>query len=240
MRYLIKFSYDGTLFKGFQRQKDVKSVQRTLESVLSKYFNEEILIKGTGRTDAGVHAINQGAHFDVSRKITSNDLALINESLKGDIIVNKIKRVPDDFHARFNAIEKTYTYKIYIGYDNRKVGYYYQINYNLDLRKMKNVAKLFVGTHDYHNFVSGKRDDYHSILFSIKIKKKKNIITITFKGIGFYRYMVRHLVGAIFDVGRGKASIEDVKNMLNNPNISKSLSVVPADGLYLVDIKYVF
>ena len=80
MRYLIKFSYDGTLFKGFQRQKDVKSVQGTLESVLSKYFNEEILIKGTGRTDAGVHAINQGAHFDVDKKITSNDLALINES----------------------------------------------------------------------------------------------------------------------------------------------------------------
>lgn len=240
MRYLIKFSYDGTLFKGFQRQKDVKSVQGTLESVLSKYFNEEILIKGTGRTDAGVHAINQGAHFDVDKKITSNDLALINESLKGEIIINKIKRVPDDFHARFNAVEKTYTYKIYLGHDSSKVGYYYQINYDLDSRKMKGVAKLLEGSHDYHNFVSGDRDDYHSTIFSIKIKKKKNIILITFKGVGFYRYMVRHLVGAILDVGRGKASIEDVKNMLNNPNISKNLSVVPANGLYLIDIKYVF
>ena len=240
MRYLIKFSYDGTLFKGFQRQKDVKSVQGTLESVLSKYFNEEILIKGTGRTDAGVHAINQGAHFDVDKKITSNDLTLINESLKGEIIINKIKRVPDDFHARFNAVEKTYTYKIYLGHDSSKVGYYYQINYDLDLRKMKGVAKLLEGSHDYHNFVSGDRDDYHSTIFSIKKKKKKNIIIITFKGVGFYRYMVRHLVGAILDVGRGKATIEDVKNMLNNPNISKNLSVVPADGLYLVDIKYVF
>ena len=144
MRYLIKFSYDGTLFKGFQRQKDVKSVQGTLESVLSKYFNEEILIKGSGRTDVGVHAINQGAHFDVDKKITSNDLALINESLKGEIIINKIKRVPDDFHASFNAVEKTYMYKIYLGKDNSKIGYYYQINYDLDMKKMLSVAKLLL------------------------------------------------------------------------------------------------
>lgn len=239
MRYLIKFSYDGTLFKGFQRQKDVKNVQGTLEYVLSKYFDEEMLIKGTGRTDAGVHALNQGAHFDIDRKITSNDLALINEALKGEIIINKIKRVPNDFHARFNAVEKTYTYKIYLGKDNSKIGYYYQINYDLDLKKMKQTSKMLVGTHDYHNFVSGTRDDYHSTIFTIKIKKKKNLIYITFKGIGFYRYMVRHLVGAIIDVGRGKASIEEVKNMLNNPDVSKNLSVVPADGLYLVDIKYV-
>ena len=240
MRYLIKFSYDGTLFKGFQRQKDFKSVQGTLESVLSKYFNEEILIKGTGRTDAGVHALCQGAHFDIAKKVTSSDLAYINEMLNGDIIIKKIKRVPDDFHARFNAVEKTYVYKIYLGKDNSKIGYYYQINYDLDLKKMKDVAKILVGTHDFHNFVSGNRDDYHSTIFSIKIKKKKNTIVITFKGVGFYRYMVRHLVGAILDVGRNKASIEDVKNMLNNPSVPKNLSVVPADGLYLVDIKYVF
>lgn len=240
MRYLIKFSYDGTFFKGFQRQKDVPSVQGTLESVLSNYFNKEIVIKGSGRTDAGVHANNQGAHFDVDKKITSNDLALINEALKGEIIINKIKRVPDDFHARFNAVEKTYMYKVYLGKDNSKIGYYYQINYGLDMKKMLSVAKLLVGTHDFHNFVSGERDDYTSTIFNIKIKKKRNVITFIFKGFGFYRYMVRHLVGAIIDVGRGKATIEDVKYMLNNPNIPKNLSVVPADGLYLVDIKYVF
>lgn len=240
MRYLIKFSYDGTLFKGFQRQKDVKSVQGTLERVLSNYFNTEILIKGTGRTDAGVHAICQGAHFDIDKKVTSSDLAYINEMLNGDIIIKKIKRVPDDFHARFNAVEKTYVYKIYLGKDNSKIGYYYQINYDLDFKKMKEVAKILVGTHDFHNFVSGNRDDYHSTIFSIKIKKKKKTIVITFKGVGFYRYMVRYLVGAILDVGRNKASIEDVKNMLNNPSVPKNLSVVPADGLYLVDIKYVF
>lgn len=238
MRYLIKFSYDGTKFHGFQRQNDVKNVQGTLENVLSKVLGANILIKGSGRTDAGVHAIMQCAHFDYEGKINNSDIDKINILLNNEIVVNKICNVKNDFHARHDVKEKVYVYKINNGkYKKEYEGYYYQIKYDLDMKKMKKACKLLIGTHDFHNFVSGYRDDYTSTIYKIKIKKYKDIINFKFVGIGFYRYMVRHLVGALIDVGRGKVDIHVIENMLDK-NIDKKLSVVPAEGLYLEKIKY--
>ena len=239
MRYLIKFSYDGTKFHGFQRQNNVKNVQGLLETVLSNYLKETIVIKGAGRTDAGVHAVCQCAHFDTNKILTKKDIKLINDKLNGDIIINNLKEVPDTFHARYSVLEKTYLYKINVGkYDKEKDGYYYQIKYDLDIKLMQEACKVFIGTHDFHNFVSGKRDDYTSTIFNIKLKKKKDIILIEFIGIGFYRYMVRHLVGAILDVGKKRVSIDTLRDMLDNPSVDKQLSVAPSEGLYLIKIKY--
>ena len=239
MRYLIKFSYDGTKFHGFQRQNDVKNVQGTLEYVLSDVLESDIVIKGAGRTDAGVHAITQCAHFDVDRKIKKEDINIINRLLNGEIKIKKWQVVNSNFHARHDVKRKKYVYKLNIGeFDKDKEGYYYQIKYKLDFSLMKRVMKLYVGTHDFRNFVSGPRIDYTTTIYKTRIKRNGNIILFEFVGIGFYRYMVRHLVGAILDVGRGKAKVVDVERMLENPLIIKSLSVVPADGLYLVDIKY--
>ena len=103
---------------------------------------------------------------------------------------------------------------------------------------MKKVSKLFLGTHDFQNFVSGYRDSYLSTIYKIKIKKRNDIIEITFWGVGFFRYMVRHLVGALIDVGRGKVNDEVIIQMLENPGKCKKLSVVPASGLYLEKIVY--
>lgn len=239
MRYLIKFSYDGTKFHGFQRQNDVKNVQGTLEHVLSDVLESDIVIKGAGRTDAGVHAITQCAHFDVDRKIKKEDINIINRLLNGEIKIKKWQVVNSNFHARHDVKRKKYVYKLNIGeFDKDKEGYYYQIKYKLDFSLMKRVMKLYVGTHDFRNFVSGPKIDYTTTIYKTRIKRNGNIILFEFVGIGFYRYMVRHLVGAILDVGRGKAKVVDVERMLENPLIIKSLSVVPADGLYLVDIKY--
>ena len=239
MRYLIKFSYDGIKFHGFQRQKNAKNVQGTLEKVLSDVLEESIVIKGSGRTDAGVHAKAQCAHFDVNKKITKEDINIINRILNEEIVIKNYKLVKNDFHARHDVKYKKYGYKLNIGdFDKAKEGYYYQKKLKLDFSSMKKAIKLFIGTHDFRNFVSGPRIDYTTTIFKIKIKRKGNIIIMEFVGIGFYRYMVRHLVGAILDVGRGKAKVTDVERMLENPHIDKKLSVVPADGLYLVDIKY--
>ncbi len=239
MRYLIKFSYDGKKFHGFQRQKNVKNVQSTLENALSEALNETILIKGSGRTDAGVHAKCQCASFDIKKNIKPYTLKGIKIMLKNEIVIKKLRRVNDNFHARHNVKEKTYVYKIYNAkYNSNYEGYYYQIAYKLDLKKMRQVGRLLIGTHDYHNFVSGIRDNYVSTIFDIKLKKRGNFITLTFRGVGFYRYMVRHLVGAIIDVGRGRATIDEVNEMLDFPDKHKNLSVVPADGLYLWRIKY--
>ncbi len=239
MRYLIKFSYDGTKFHGFQRQNDVKNVQGTLERVLSDVIDNEIVIKGSGRTDAGVHANTQCAHFDTDKKITKEDISIINRLLNDEIVIKKWQIVKDDFHARHDVKWKKYVYKVNNGsYDKLKEGYYYQIKYHLNMSEMKRTIKLFKGTHDFRNFVSGPRLDYTTTIYKTNIKKKGDIILFEFVGIGFYRYMVRHLVGALIDVGRGKAKYYDVERMLENPLVAKNLSVVPAEGLYLMDIKY--
>ena len=239
MRYLIKFSYDGTKFHGFQRQNDVKNVQGTLEKVLSDVFESDIVIKGSGRTDAGVHAEAQCAHFDVDKKITKEDINIINRILNEDIVIKNYKLVKNDFLARHDVKYKKYVYKLNIGdFDKLKEGYYYQKKFKLDFSLMKRAMKLFVGTHDFRNFVSGPRIDYTTTIYKAKLKKKGSIVLFEFVGIGFYRYMVRHLVGALVDVGRGKAKVSDVERMLDNPLVEKNLSVVPADGLYLVDVKY--
>ena len=142
------------------------------------------------------------------------------------------------FHARYDVKKKTYVYKINTGkYKSKYNGYYYQIKYDFDIRSMKKASKLLVGTYDYHNFVSGYRDDYTSTIYKIKIKKYGDILTFKFVGIGFYRYMVRHLVGALLDVGKGKIDIHVIENMLDK-DINKTLSVVPAEGLYLEKIDY--
>lgn len=238
MRYLIKFGYDGTKFHGFQRQNNVKNVQGTLENALSKVLKSNILIKGSGRTDAGVHAHMQCAHFDYDGSVSNKDIDKINILLNNEIIINKISVVSNDFHARHKVIKKMYVYKVNNGkYKKEYVGYYYQVKYDFDIKKMKNASKLLIGTHDYHNFVSGYRDDYTSTIYNIKIKKHGDIIVFKFVGIGFYRYMIRHLVGALLDVGRGKVDIHIIENMLDK-DIDKKLSVVPADGLYLEKIWY--
>ena len=236
MRYLIRFSYDGTKFHGFQRQNDVRNVQGTLENILSNVLKENILIKGSGRTDAGVHAHDQCAHFDYSGKISFKDIEKINYLLGKDIVINKCVPVNDLFHARYDVKKKMYVYKINNGkYKNEYEGYYYQSKCNYDIKKMKKASKLLIGTHDYHNFVSGYRDDYTSTIYKINIKKRGDIIILKFIGIGFYRYMVRHLVGALLDVGKNKVDVHVIENMLEK-DINKTLSVVPADGLYLEKI----
>lgn len=239
MRYLITFSYDGSKFHGFQRQKDVKNVQGTLERALSQVLGEDIVIKGSGRTDASVHALGQCAHFDVSRRLSYKDRKKVNELCNGEINIYKWQCVNDGFHARFSVKKKVYVYKINNGKFNiEKADYYWFMPKKLDISKMRKVASILEGTHDYHNFVSGERDDYVSTIFKIRIKKRCDIITITFVGKGFYRYMVRHLVGAIVDVGKGKASIQEVKEMLDNPLVERNLCVVPPEGLYLKRIFY--
>ena len=112
MRYLIKFSYDGTKFHGFQRQNNEKSVQGTLEKVLSDVFDMDIVIKGSGRTDAGVHALAQCAHFDAPKKVTREDINIINRILNDEIVIKSCKMVKDNFHARHDVKSKKYVYMI--------------------------------------------------------------------------------------------------------------------------------
>ena len=237
MRYLMVFGYDGSKFNGFQRQKDVKNVQGTIEEALSKILNDKIVIKGSGRTDAGVHAINQCAHFDYSKINTNNLKKQLNNKFNDEIIIKKIKKVNNDFHARFSVKYKEYYYIINQNKNRKDDKYYYTTYKDLNINKMKEASKLFLGSHDFENFVSGERDDYETFINKINITEKNDFLIFKFRGVGFYRYMVRHLVGALYDVGRGKLNIDELQQQIDKKVIKES-SVLPAFGLYLVKIKY--
>ena len=155
MRYLAKISYDGSKYNGFQRLNDLKSIQKTLEDTLMVMFKKKIVVKGAGRTDALVHAYMQCIHFDLDNNISPQKLKYaLNRLLPGSIAVNDITLVDDNFHARYSVKEKCYEYKIYMGEKNAFLeNYAYFLPQKLDIKKMRKVGNLFVGRHDFRNFV---------------------------------------------------------------------------------------
>ena len=239
MRILARISYDGSKFLGFQRLENGQGVQNELERVLSILAKKEVVVKGAGRTDAGVHALDQCVHFDLDLPISLKKLKYVmNRMLSPYVAVQSLKKVDNDFHAGFQVKEKTYVYKIYFGKKNPFYkDYAYFFPYALDLEKMQECARLFLQDHDFHNFVSGSRDSFQSSIYSIKVKKDLNFITIEVCGKSFYRYMVRSIVGAILDVGRGVRTCLEVAEALNTSE-EKRFTVVPAEGLYLTKIVY--
>ncbi len=239
MNCLMIISYDGSKFYGFQRLNDLTSVQKTLEEALCKICKTDVVVKGAGRTDRGVHAYGQCVSFKVNIDITLEGLKdALNSMIKPYIYVKDIIEVDEGFHARFSVVDKEYIYKINIGeYNPLLSDYVYQCEYQLNVEKMKEVSKLYLGGHNFHNFVSGERDNYDAIINSIVFKMEDNILNIIFNGKSFYRYMVRNLVGMMIEVGRGKEDIKKVEEMLNTKKEMFGFTA-PSCGLYLNKINY--
>jgi tRNA pseudouridine38-40 synthase len=240
MRYLIKISYDGSKFYGFQRLNGHKTVQGELERVLTKINKTVVVVKGAGRTDRGVHAYDQGVSFDLTINITPEGLkSAMNSLLDSYIYVNKCIVVNNDFHARFDVKSKTYQYIINLGeYDPIINDYVYNYNRSLDIKNMKKASTYLLGMHNYEAFTSGERESYNSIIYNIKINKKKDLLYITFTGKSFYRYMVRNMVGALVNIGMHKNEPIVIKDMLNSRTNTANYMTVPANGLYLNKVEY--
>lgn len=243
MRYLMTFSYDGTLFSGYQIQKNKRTVEEEIEKVLKKInHNQEIKIYSSGRTDAHVHALNQKAHFDFEQYDVDILKYRINKMLPNDIYVKKIEEVNDDFHARFNDKIKEYVYKINISeYNPFEFNYIYQYNKKLNIKKMQEAVKNFIGEHDFTSFTAskGKKENMVRIIYDANITENNGIIEIKFRGNGFLQYMVRNMVGFLIEVGEEKRQPIEVLNTLEKRNriyASKTFSPV---GLYLSDVLYV-
>ena len=155
------------------------------------------------------------------------------------ILIKSCNYVDEYFHARFSVKKKVYAYKINLGEASPlKEDYYLQPKFTIDSKKLKKVSKLFIGQYDFKNFVSGENSNTVSVIYDIKIKKEKDILSIIFVGKAFYKYMVRNLVGAMLDYNKGKVSLGDLRKMLENPEIAMQLSTAPAKGLYLEKIFY--
>lgn len=240
MKYLISISYDGSKFYGFQRLIGHNTVQKKIEDALSTIAKESIEIKGAGRTDRGVHAIDQKATFNLNININQDLLKLaLNSLISPYIYITNIKVVNNDFHPRFQVVKKEYIYKINIGeFNPLYYDYIYEPNYKLDINKMKECAKLFIGIHNFKNFTSGERNNYECIIYNIEFTEKNNILEIKFTGKSFYRYMVRNLVGAMLDVSNNKVSLDEIKEALEHPEIKRQFKTAIPNGLYLNKIIY--
>ena len=245
MRYLAIVSYRGTNFCGWQKQSVSKlpSVEVTIEQVISRLLNKDTKIYGSGRTDAGVHALGQTFHFDSPKELDLNKFAhSMNELLPEDIRIQSVNSVADDFHARFNAKGKTYVYKI----RNAKVSspfksdLEYTLGQPLNIEKMVEAAKLFEGKHNFQNFNSKEEDDAGFVrdIKEISVSCKDDTIIISMTGDGFMRYMVRMIVGTLIQVGLGKLTSEDIKKILEDPVRKPSSYKAPAYGLYLKEVLY--
>lgn len=243
MRFLIKFSYDGTAYSGFQKQKGLETIEGKLEDALTKVNNNiKTTITATGRTDKGVHALTQYGHADIDVNINGKKLKrALNSNLPDDIHVIDAKEVENDFHARYNVKEKTYKYIINTGeYNPLERNYVFQYNYKLDVDKMKEAIKYFLGEHDFRAFVTDNKEKENCIrtITKVNIKEEKEKIIITFTGNGFLRYQVRNMVGLLIKIGENKLSPENVKKIIESKDRTKASKTAPAEGLYLVDIKY--
>lgn len=239
MNYLIRMEYDGSKFNGFQRLKEDRSVQQTIEDALTIIDKSPVVIKGAGRTDRGVHAYDQCATFRLSHDIPEDRLKnAINSIVKPYIYIKSAKKVDEDFHARFNCVEKTYIYKIHTGEYNPFYADYYLHRDNLIVDKMIEASKIFIGEHVFTNFVSGYRKKYDSTIYSIDIREEDEFIYITFKGVSFYQYMVRNLVGAMIAYSDGKTTLEEIKYLLETNEKKQILPTSSPNGLYLAEIKY--
>ena len=208
--------------------------------VLTLINKSPVEIKGAGRTDRGVHAENQKATFSLNINIPEERLqTALNSLLKPYIYITDVKVVDENFHARFNVYQKEYVYKINIGEFNPFLeDYTYQASSKLDIRLMKKCSKLFIGIHNFKNFVAGSRQNYECIIYNISFKEKNNILEIKFTGKSFYRYMVRNLVGAMLEIGTKKRGINEVEKALLSSEIPKQFTTAVSKGLYLTKITY--
>ena len=242
--YKFIVTYDGSKYSGWQRLQDniEKSIQGKIEILLSKLLEEEIQIIGSGRTDAGVHALMQVCNFKTSKVLGKDFIKDFNRYLPEDIKIIEFSEVDDRFHARYNAKKKIYMYRI----DNSPFGnpfirkFAYHVDKKLDIEKMKEVSKFFIGEHDFTSFSNSKSKKKSSVreIYNIEFKITDDIIEIYFEAEGFLYNMVRMLAGSIIGAGLGQISREEVEELLTEKTREKHRFTAPPHGLFLYNVKY--
>lgn len=243
----IILDYDGSKYKGWQKQNqkgnNVSTIQDKIEKILSKMTGEEVQLIGCGRTDSGVHAQNYVANFKTnSTMVLEEIIEYINEYLPEDITIKGIREASERFHSRFNVKAKTYEYTI----DNNEFKnvflrkYAWHIEDQLNLEEMRKASKYLLGTHDFKSFTSLKSKNKSTIrtINNIEILENKNIIKIKINGNGFLLNMVRIIVGTLVQVGLGNIKSEDIEKILESKERSKDSEKAPAHGLCLLELSY--
>lgn len=242
-RYKILISYDGRNYSGFQKQVEHDTIQQRLETALSNVLKQEINIIASGRTDAGVSAIEQVCHFDIENELNEKRLVgHVNSLLPEDIRVLACNKTNEDFHARFNAKRKTYEYYFYVGniipvYDS----FASNIGYNIDIERMKGACAYFLGEHDFSGFCASNTavsDKVRTIYECAISEVSDNLYRLTITGNGFLYNMVRIIMGTLVYVGLGKIQIQQLGQIISSRDRSKTGKTMPSKGLCLKKVEY--
>ena len=248
-RFKLTVAYDGRPYDGWQSQSDGGGVQDHLQEAASAIAKTPIQMHGAGRTDAGVHALGQVAHFDApdGNSMTANDWQrALHTKLPATIRVMEAAEVPENFHCRYSAKQKTYRYEIDTGRIHLplRVGLAWHVYYPLDAAVLREAVELFAGERDFAN-LSANRKNGKPVRTTIRnisraeLEERQNGFQITITGDGFLYKMVRMMVGTAVDCARGKRDTGWIRSMLESPaETEKSSACAPADGLYLVSVEY--
>lgn len=248
MRYKIILAYDGTNFAGFQMQPN----QRTVEGVLKRIVNKiaknptpEISVYGSGRTDAGVHALGQVVHFDLSIEMTERSmLHTLNSQLPLDMQVKKVEIVDETFHARFTTHGKKYQYRMALGQfvDPFKRNYTGHWKFPINIGLIQKAIKDLEGTHDFSSFVASGSTvkDHVRTIYKAKVRedKKQNEIVFEFYGNGFLYNMVRIMVAVLVEIGSKRRPADDIPRLFEVKDRNQARGTAPASGLYLKEVDY--
>lgn len=245
MNYRLLLQYDGTKLNGWQKQGNTdNTIQGKLEAILQRMYGEDVEVHGSGRTDAGVHALGQVANFHAPEQFSVSEIqTTLNAYLSKDIRVLLVEEAEERFHARLTAREKTYEYRI----DNGRVANVFSRKYTmreeepLDLEAMRRAAEYLPGTHDFKSFCANKKIKKSTVrtITSVVIEEKEGIVFLRYTGNGFLYNMVRILTGTLIEIGRGKRAPEEMETILKALDRGAAGFTAPAQGLFLVSVKYV-
>lgn len=239
----LTIEYDGKGFNGWQKQPNKLNIQGEIENAIERITGEKIEIYASGRTDAGVHAIGQTANFKTNSNIPIEKFCLaINSQLKKSIIIKEATEVDEEFHCRYNCKGKKYRYIINNSINGSAIyrGLEYHMPIKLDVEKMKEATKYFVGRHDFKAFKSSGTSSKSSVreIYTAEVIEDGERIKIELTGSGFLYNMVRIISGTLVDVGLGKIKPEEIKNIIEEKDRTKAGKTLPAHGLYLVEVYY--
>ena len=243
MRVFLKIEYDGTNYSGWQIQPNGNTVQAEIESALKALTGEEISVTASGRTDSGVHAAGQVAHFDTESAIPPERFAAaLNAILPCDIKIIESKLAPDGFHARFSAKKKTYVYTMYESDFPRPLlsRFAAKVSYKLDVSAMQDGASHLLGEHDFSCFLatnSSVKDTVRTI-YRAEVIKEGELIRLYICGNGFLYNMVRIIAGTLVKIGSGKILPEEMKKIIDGKERSAAGMTMPPEGLTLLSVDY--
>ena len=243
MRYAITVEYDGTNYSGWQRQLNALSVQQVLEDALSDFLKEKIVLHASGRTDRGVHAAGQTAHFDTLSEIPPHKIRFaVNSTLPEDVRIIDMRRVSCDFHAQYDVVSKTYSYKMYVGNTLSPLRrlYYTRVLPPVDVEAMRRAAAKLVGTHDFKAFCSTGSSIKTTVrtLYALDVASDGDEIILTVTGNGFLYNMVRIIAGTLAFIGKGKLPEENIDRMLATGERKLGGKTFPACALTLEKVLY--